>query len=868
VRLNTGGEARRHFKSIKLDKSENSGESVRMLAEDPTTNQTMCSLEDFITNKWKVAYGDMSGECSAENEESEVLSPREVAATVISPREAAATVFNPREAAATVLSPREAAKTVLGHTKDATTVLSLKKIAANESKSEKDSKSNLSKDAATSSNTRGASTTGCNPREGTPAIDSADGDDCSSDSDDGSLSPISNDDSNDSSSCPAYSSGSERSQSDSETERTGFEIEPERTGLEIEPERTGLEIEAERTGFEEYSNNNLVDPNRNSLCEKESQSMQLEKVMQSMDYELDRKSRSVPPLPSPTMDCLDCPAVDVPWRNPCACPRKRKEPQDEYYEHERKWSRSSSLKMAREAPRILANISSLKNQQGARAPMSPAVILGPKSPEILAAEPQIHLQKVDVDDVETRLKPRRRRRSKRRSSSSNQSRSKHSSGEDSNWNRFGHEENSNRNGLSYENAVMDNVATHATSHKWLNLSHSAPVRETPEVSGCWVSEQLAHILGSTPPKPEESKQITLVENVRNKPLETPRLLPFMDSSPDSNRFTEMNIQRGTAVAGSKVDRSRAKVISRQLSDLKKELELLEIRFREEFGYRPSKQDKLNSPQISAVIAEQTRLKREMKQEKELAAFPLTSPTQTKPPTDQTKSLEAIRKRLAEITRKMATNRTYKKRPIDFQTMSLDQILEEKLELQSLLKDYEREFGHPETREERDATKEVYERYRAIKRLARRSSQIQSGEITDMPAIPEDMVVEMTLATPDTRVTFHLPTRHSTGENVSKHDMDLPSFLDRLENDNVPDPTRYWHTLSRLELVDISARVREEKKIARHAIKEFEKRFKNITGRKVTKEDREPLEQTYRVYKTSKAKLKLVSALLSKQTRHV
>ena len=38
-------------------------------------------------------------------------------------------------------------------------------------------------------------------------------------------------------------------------------------------------------------------------------------------------------------------------------------------------------------------------------------------------------------------------------------------------------------------------------------------------------------------------------------------------------------------------------------------------------------------------------------------------------------------------------------------------------------DYEREFGHPETREERDATKEVYERYRAIKRLARRSSQV-------------------------------------------------------------------------------------------------------------------------------------------------
>ena len=36
----------------------------------------------------------------------------------------------------------------------------------------------------------------------------------------------------------------------------------------------------------------------------------------------------------------------------------------------------------------------------------------------------------------------------------------------------------------------------------------------------------------------------------------------------------------------------------------------------------------------------------------------------------------------------------------------------------------------------------------------------------MPAIPEDMVVEMTLATPDTRVTFHLPTRHSTGTYIN------------------------------------------------------------------------------------------------------
>ena len=46
------------------------------------------------------------------------------------------------------------------------------------------------------------------------------------------------------------------------------------------------------------------------------------------------------------------------------------------------------------------------------------------------------------------------------------------------------------------------------------------------------------------------------------------------------------VYRGTSSAGSKVDRSRVKLISRQLADIKKELELLEINFRQEIvlGY--------------------------------------------------------------------------------------------------------------------------------------------------------------------------------------------------------------------------------------------------------------------------------------------
>ena len=62
-----------------------------------------------------------------------------------------------------------------------------------------------------------------------------------------------------------------------------------------------------------------------------------------------------------------------------------------------------------------------------------------------------------------------------------------------------------------------------------------------------------------------------------------------------------------------------------------------------------------------------RLKRELKHEKELAAFPLTSSTAAASSSSKTtRCIEAIRAKVDEITRKMETNRTNKKRPFDLQ----------------------------------------------------------------------------------------------------------------------------------------------------------------------------------------------------------
>ena len=70
-------------------------------------------------------------------------------------------------------------------------------------------------------------------------------------------------------------------------------------------------------------------------------------------------------------------------------------------------------------------------------------------------------------------------------------------------------------------------------------------------------------------------------------------------------------------------------------------------------------------------------------------------------------------------------------------------------------------------------------------------------------------------------------------------------------------------MSRDQLQVEFKKIREEKKVSKRAIKEFEEQFQKLTGRKVGKEEKEPIQETYKSYKLSKSQLKLITALLSK-----
>ena len=77
-----------------------------------------------------------------------------------------------------------------------------------------------------------------------------------------------------------------------------------------------------------------------------------------------------------------------------------------------------------------------------------------------------------------------------------------------------------------------------------------------------------------------------------------------------------------------------------------------------------------------------------------------------------------------------------------------------------------------------------------------------------------------------------------------------------------------HSMSRYELLQILRKTKEDKKRYRRAIKDSEEQFKQETGRRFLREDRDrSSEGVYQLYKNAKSKLKLIDALLSKKVDH-
>lgn len=198
-------------------------------------------------------------------------------------------------------------------------------------------------------------------------------------------------------------------------------------------------------------------------------------------------------------------------------------------------------------------------------------------------------------------------------------------------------------------------------------------------------------------------------------------------------------------------------------------------------------------------------------------------------------------------------------------MTAEQLVEEKTAVQRALLYLESLYGRPTTRDERDAARLLYNRYRVIKRLVNRSVTISGSGVSnpsELPTILEHEAMAFTVAA----ISLTPPPSDSEMQSGSGSGAGfVDSSTDSTDtsssiNENV-------HEMSLDGLTRNLEIVRDEKKKLRRTIKEFEGVFEEQNGRKMLKSDRIAIEETYALYKQKKAKLRLLDALVRKQLTH-
>lgn len=169
------------------------------------------------------------------------------------------------------------------------------------------------------------------------------------------------------------------------------------------------------------------------------------------------------------------------------------------------------------------------------------------------------------------------------------------------------------------------------------------------------------------------------------------------------------------------------------------------------------------------------------------------------------------------------------------------------------------YGRPITREERDAARPLYNRYRIIKRMVSRDAALTNiaSAIPELPTILEHEAMAFTAPTD----IISSPSLTS-GVDFSPSDKST-SIQSSDSTDTSSSMTENVHIMSIDELWNQLDSTREEMKCLKRSIKDFEQVFEERNGRKMLKSDRKLIEETYSLYKQKKAKVRLLDALVKK-----
>jgi len=346
-------------------------------------------------------------------------------------------------------------------------------------------------------------------------------------------------------------------------------------------------------------------------------------------------------------------------------------------------------------------------------------------------------------------------------------------------------------------------------------------------------------------------------------------------------------------------RSKMKKISRQLTVVRRKIEDFEIQFEDSCGYRPSQAEKQNNKSVRKLLLQQNRLKRQIRLFRESGdsgvwedynnqspystSSPINSPNRSPISTcsndfdvdEDCGNGNELKNTVRHLEESLEKDREECGRPLELGSMSPEQVIQEKQSIQRALNQFKDVINNTSsaTDQDRQVLKELLQRYRTVKRLVRRSSNVLIKDPCELETIPEGSEIQLTLASPQHRISIEMNSSISNNYRMKDESQqqqildDLPTVKNHcilVESTNKDlSAEQNLHALTRIELLNVQRTAKEEKKQLKRLIKEKEVKFLQDNGRPMPKDDIKE-QEIYGKYKMVKAKIKLVDALLSKK----
>ncbi|CAG9854902.1 unnamed protein product [Phyllotreta striolata] len=291
-------------------------------------------------------------------------------------------------------------------------------------------------------------------------------------------------------------------------------------------------------------------------------------------------------------------------------------------------------------------------------------------------------------------------------------------------------------------------------------------------------------------------------------------------------------------------------IAKQINSVKKKVKKFEAEFEARHGYRPSHAEKLSDRDVKKLYADLSALKRDQKQIADLANGSCLTSTEENVGRINVVSLQVT---ITEIEKKLTAKREAANRTMSIDDMSSEQLMDEKVAVQKALLFLESIHGRPNTREDRDAVRPFYDRYRTLKRMVAKLTTANAGN--ELATIHEDEAMN-----------FVTPTQSSQSNDAELTESERTGVLASTSTESDTDSSSIGdnlHALDKDELVEQLRAAIEEKKELKRTIKQFEIDVQLKTGKMIQREDKAPMEGVYAAYKKVKAKARLLEALIGK-----